>query len=343
MTTSPRPGSNSPAENYGTFAHTYLTHTWLTHLYITLSHLTPIPQPRCENTSSRSSDIESNLGPAAAVDQRDSAAGHLPERRLPALGASNSNTLPRKPARSHACGTRLTSSSPNGNVTQLELLYLNARSIVAKHAELNELVAAAASPPHLIAISETWLNGDVPDGSVILPGYSNLFRVDRAPPRRGGGVMILARDDVKCIRRADLQLWMESVWIEVDMGSFGKPLVVGCVYRPPSSSSADVEHFVDCMDATEKVDHRSSHVAIVGDFNATSPQWCSTDVFNAAGRRLDPFFLRLGLHQAVSFPTHLRPDGCFGSLLDLLLVSHPGLVSRVSSLPPPLAVWITLF
>ena len=72
----------------------------------------------------------------------------------------------------------------------------------------------------------------------------------------------------------------------------------------------------------------------MGDFNATSPQWCSSDVYNAAGRRLEPVFLRLGLHQTVTFPTHLHPDGSFGSLLDLLLVSSPGLLSAVSSLPP---------
>ena len=48
-------------------------------------------------------------------------------------------------------------------------------------------------------------------------------------------------------------------------------------------------------------------------------------MYNAAGRHLEPAILQLGLHQAVSFPTHLRTDGSFGSLLDLLLVSSLGL------------------
>ena len=220
----------------------------------------------------------------------------------------------------------------------MQILYFNARSIVSKHAEFGDLVASfAASPssPHIVAISETWLNGDVPDGSVVIPGYGNLFRSDRPSRRRGGGMLFLTRNDVKCVRRADLQIWEESVWIEVELDSRGKSVVLGCVYRPPSSLSTDIERFLDCMDATlENLDWSRSQVAILGDFNATSPQWCSTDEYNAAGRCLEPLFLRLGLHQVVSTPTHLRPDGSFGSLLDLLLVSGAGLVSRVSTLPP---------
>ena len=79
------------------------------------------------------------------------------------------------------------SSSP-----QLRLLYFNARSILSKQVELSQLVACdAASSPHLVAISETWLNGDVPDGSVVLPGYSSLFRADRVGGLCGGGRAVL--------------------------------------------------------------------------------------------------------------------------------------------------------
>ena len=68
-------------------------------------------------------------------------------------GAPNLNASSGQPARPHA--------------DAMQILYFNARSIVSKHAEFGDLVASfAASPssPHIVAISETWLNGDVPDG-----------------------------------------------------------------------------------------------------------------------------------------------------------------------------------
>ena len=73
---------------------------------------------------------------------------------------------------------------------------------------------------------------------------------------------------------------------------------------------------------------------IVGDFHSTSPSWCTSDTYNGAGRSLEPVFHRLGLHQCLDFPTHLRNDGSLGSLLDLVLVSDRSLVSDVSSLSP---------
>ena len=56
-------------------------------------------------------------------------------------------------------------------------------------------------------------------------------------------------------------------------------------------------HDIDC-------DNRPN-IALVGDFNATSPKWCASDKYNCAGRLIEESVLRLGLHQLVDFPTHL--------------------------------------
>ena len=42
----------------------------------------------------------------------------------------------------------------------------------------------------------------------------------------------------------------------------------------------------------------------------------------------------MGLHQLVDFPTHIHPDGSFGSLLDLFLVSSAKMIPDILSLPP---------
>ena len=78
----------------------------------------------------------------------------------------------------------------------------------------------------------------------------------------------------------------------------------------------------------------STNVVLVGDFNATSPSWCSTDQYNMAGKHLEPVFSQTGLHQCVSSPTHLSPSGDLGALLDLVLVSDSTIVSNISTHPP---------
>ena len=228
----------------------------------------------------------------------------------------------------------------------LRILYFNARSLFPKKQELSHLLTGPrAVSPHLIAVSETWLSGSVPDSAVApsLPGYGNVFRADRSAaspsaPTRGGGVLLLVKDGIKCRRRDDLAVWPESVWLEVTMDApedHTKSFVLGCIYRAPSSLLSDVDRFaVSLESALDKVDERRSTVVLVGDFNATSPVWNSSDSYNAAGRSLESLFLRLGLHQCVDFPTHLRHDGSLGSLLDLVLVSDRNIVSQVSSLPP---------
>ena len=112
--------------------------------------------------------------------------------------------------------------------------------------------------------------------------------------------------------------------------------VTGCVYRPPSSSASDIDEFASSMELSlDKIALDRSHVAVVGDFNATSPAWLASDSYNSAGRALEPVFQQLGLHQCIGFPTHVRDNsGRPSSLLDLVLLSDPSLLLQASDLPP---------
>ena len=82
------------------------------------------------------------------------------------------------------------------------------------------------------------------------------------------------------------------------------------------------------------IDFATTVVILLGDFNATSPAWLSSDNHYSAGRVLEPMSLQLGLQQFVTFPTRLRNDGGCGSCIDLVFCSSPGLVKTLSPVSP---------
>ena len=214
----------------------------------------------------------------------------------------------------------------------IDVLSFNARSLLPKITELSTLCHRLK--PGIVAISETWLDPSVPDSTFLPPGYVTGCRTDRKS-RRGGGVLILCHHTVSFKERRDLCCWSESAWIELAQPGQRHSLLVGCFYRPPSTLSADVEALVDSLDQTfDKIELTRSKVLVVGDFNGTNSSWCSLDQTNTPGRILHQTFLSLGLHQSVSFRTHLDSFGNLTSLLDLLLVSEKHLVEKIDSLPP---------
>ena len=226
------------------------------------------------------------------------------------------------------------------NIPKLSLFHFNARSLLPKMPELRTVINS--HKPDIIAVTETWLTNAIPDGAIYLHDYNTLARADRQTvyqrnqhnSQRGGGVLLLAHDSLRVTLRPDLRVWPESTWIEVDLSNnhSNRSLIVGCMYRPPAS---DAQSFAQDLEASlEKINLQRSDVTIIGDFNAKSPSWNPTDSSNAAGRILEPIFLQLGLHQCVTSPTHVLPDGRLGAILDLVLTSNPHLVSSVSTQPP---------
>ena len=271
-------------------------------------------------------DVERNPGPS------------------PSSSPSNSNlnmNVNRLHRHGRGCATAAAPRSFAWSTRQLSVLHFNARSLLAKKSELADVVSS--SKPDVIAVTETWLSPTVPDGALLLPDFDSIVRADRtsshasnasiasSTKRRGGGVLLLLRNSIQYSIRDDLRTWSESIWVEIQLRS-SSPLIVGCFYRPPDSQ---VSAFSDSLDLSfSRLDISRTKVLLVGDFNAKSPSWLSSDCYNAAGLILEPLFLQLGLQQCVSSPTHLSPDGTLGSLLDLALASPPSLVSRVDAHPP---------
>ena len=70
---------------------------------------------------------------------------------------------------------------------EIKCVCLNARSIITKKNELNIMVDDIK--PHIIGITESWANNDIPDAELGLEGYV-MFRKDRIG-RKGGGLSVI--------------------------------------------------------------------------------------------------------------------------------------------------------
>ena len=99
--------------------------------------------------------------------------------------------------------------------------------------------------------------------------------------------------------------------LEISVGE--KIIILDCtIYRSPSSGIMSFDVALETTVLNIKAGHED---LLVGDFNATSPNWCTTDLYNEAGLTFGPSFLSLGLQQCLTIPSHLRPESGLGSLL----------------------------
>ena len=141
------------------------------------------------------------------------------------------------------------------------MIHVNTRSLLRHFDDVSALVSSER--PHILALSETWLDSSVVDGEVHIPGYT-LFRFDRN--RSGGGVAMYCADNLSCsvLSCSTSSSGVESLWISVRLGCFHPSLAVGCFYLPPGAPSPSVN---DVCDTIENMMLTKKYIVACGDFN----------------------------------------------------------------------------
>ena len=87
--------------------------------------------------------------------------------------------------------------------------------------------------PDIVVAQKTWLRPDIYDREVLPASYKFIARRDR-PSDPHGGVAIIARTDIQGTE-VQLDSQCEIVAAAFKCKGLRKPLIVGSMYRPPSS------------------------------------------------------------------------------------------------------------
>jgi hypothetical protein len=172
------------------------------------------------------------------------------------------------------------------------ITHINVRSILPHIDELRLIFKD--NSPAVIAITETWLDDSVADSEVEIYGYS-LHRLDRCN-KRGGGVALYLSNNLKYIRKSELEEGPEALWMQVELNNIR--YLIGCVYRAPDES-LEVFDYMD--DVLRYATRNNLEVIILGDVNC--------DYLNASLKqsvRLNEFILENDLEQLIKEPTRVK-------------------------------------
>ena len=79
----------------------------------------------------------------------------------------------------------------------IKVLYTNAQSVIKK------IVIVLIKRPEIVALTETWTQGDIDNSSLKLDGYEIIDRRDRTDTaaRRGGGIVLYAKSEINACKK----------------------------------------------------------------------------------------------------------------------------------------------
>ena len=198
------------------------------------------------------------------------------------------------------------------NARGLSVVHLNVRSLLGKMDQLRLL--CQRNGVDIMTLSETWLIKGIDDGEIELPGYS-IIRRDRGE-RIGGGVIIYIRDGLVFTERNDFHNNNEAIWIQVNR-SRCKPLIIGCIYRPPNQQ---VDKFLEDFNNSSAGIESHSDKIILGDFNIDYSSKKKRNANQSDRRKLKGIADLHDIQQIIDFPTRIAEHS--ESQIDLIFTDN---------------------
>lgn len=195
----------------------------------------------------------------------------------------------------------------------MSIAHLNINGLRNKTQDINHILTLCRI--HVLALCETKLDHRVEDRDVDIGGY-RLYREDRN--QHGGGVAIYIQEQVPVKPRDDLMApGLEMIWVQIHLAA-GKPVLVGCCYRPPRTDIRD-----KINEVVKKVTKEDRDIFLVGDFNI---DWLRDSPEKKNITLLCSVF---GLTQVMTLPTRVTNET--STCLDHIYTNVPELCSGFTS------------
>ena len=177
----------------------------------------------------------------------------------------------------------------------------------------------------ILLFTEIWI-GDGHDASeIFLPG----FQAPIIDPKIRGGACAFVRSGLNFYTVEPPQKVTESIWFCINTIDNIRRLYA-CIYRSPNSTAENNDKLIENLNWAK---NSFSEVVIVGDFNFPYINWQIENSSETLGQKLLDTLNDNFLEQLIDEPTRYR-EGQNPSLLDLLIVSTPDMISDIKYCSP---------
>ena len=152
------------------------------------------------------------------------------------------------------------------------------------------------------------------------------------PETEGRGIAIYVKSSIKATQLTVESQSKEFLWCKINLKD-QNVMAFGCIYRSPSSSMENLLHLKSMLKSV--IDHRYSHILVVGDFNVKEINWSLYECSENEGHIASVFLEGIKdcyLFQQVTEPTRLR-EGQSPSILDLVFTNEENMVDKINYQP----------
>ncbi|KAK2566379.1 hypothetical protein P5673_009883 [Acropora cervicornis] len=189
----------------------------------------------------------------------------------------------------------------------------------SKFEQIKHFLTSSHSEIDVLFLIETFLKPKVPDSVFEIPGYV-MYRKERPGVKQSGGILVYVNFKLKENCLIDLEeKEIETLWLDIFPFNSKRALLVGALYRPPSSN-VDIDSRIEKNIENAYLQNRET--IIVADFNI--------NYFDHAynSHRLAKALKNMALSQVISSVTRPKSGTCLGHCY----TSHPTFIANTSVL-----------
>ena len=156
---------------------------------------------------------------------------------------------------------------------------------------------------------------------------TELLRADHSNDNKRGGVCMYFKEHLPNLRRDDLCNLPECLVTEIRMGK--KKFFFTCLYKSPSQSSDEFDTFCSNFNLflSNINDLNPASSIVIGDFNARSSKWRSSDKETFEGCAIHSLTTSVGYTQFIDQPNHTINNS--SSCIDLVFISNPNIICNL--------------